>query len=41
MATINERLHVLASTTERADKGALTIQDLEEQKRKNTMPSVH
>lgn len=36
MATINERLHVLASTTERADKGALTIQDLEEQKRKNT-----
>lgn len=35
MATINEKLGVLASTTERADK-ALTIQDLEEQKRKNT-----
>lgn len=36
MATINERLNLLSSTTQMADRGPLTMRDLEEQKRKTT-----
>jgi len=36
MATINERLNILANTTETVDAGNITLRELEEQKKKNT-----
>lgn len=36
MATINERLNILANTTDTVDAGNITLQEIEEQKKKNT-----